>query len=481
MITQNSINLLLIEDEEFDVNRVEKTIKLFSDRIRICDVVSTGEDAIDLIKGHRDKYDIVIMDYQISGSVYGEPLVKELKKLSPFIQIIIITKMTVNQTNLNFATSLLQSGAFWFGTKYPGDIEDYIYQPTDFILSILNAYERKQLEMDSVRNQKKLDRNAQTIIESQPIIGQTTLMAEMKSLIDKFSRINANVLITGESGTGKELVATHIHFLSNRKSENFIRVNCAAIPGELIESELFGFEKGSFTGAREARRGLFEQANGGTILLDEIGELPLAAQAKLLRVLQDGEIDKIGRSKNYRVDVRVIAATNKELETLMIKKKFREDLYYRLNILQIHVPPLKDRVDDIPLLIQYFMNHYSQDFGVTTPIISDAAYKSLKDYSWPGNIRQLRNVTQKILLMSPGIVEEDLVHTILKKLSRPETFIPAEITSDNIVPLKKIEFEFRRKYVAFVRARSKNDVDAAKKLGIAPPNFHRLCKDLGLK
>jgi DNA-binding NtrC family response regulator len=479
----HTINVLIIEDEEYDVRRIRNTLKPFEAKISVGDVVSNARDALSCLKKNRGVYDVIIMDYQISGGLRGEQLIKEIKKIDETLQIIVITKMTINQTDLYFANQLLGMGAYWFGTKYPADIEEYIYQPTDFILSIMNAYEKKQLEIRSNRSQRKLDRTIQGIVNKRPLIGDSPLMMEIRELIRKYAVTPASVLITGESGTGKELVAMNIHYQSPRKYENFVPVNCAAIPKDLIESELFGFERGSFTGAKDEKPGLFEQAAGGTIFLDEIGEMPIAAQAKLLRVLESGELDKIGRKKRLRVDVRVIASTNKNLKELMEKKRFREDLYYRLNILHIKTYPLREHPEDIPQLIDYFMNYYGSDLGIIPPTITSEGMDLLIRHPWPGNVRQVKNVVQRLLLSGVSTLTPETIETCLgtSEEKGAHVFSQPVFDKNRILPLSEIETAFRKNYIRFVRNNSATDAEAARKLGIAPPNFHRLCKDLGLK
>jgi DNA-binding NtrC family response regulator len=476
------IKLLVVEDEEFDVRRIKNTLHLFDKQIHIEDIVSTGKDALSFIRRNPSKYDVVILDYQISGGLYGEELIKKIKILDDTLQIIVITKMTLYQTDLYFANQLIESGSFWFGTKYPTDIDEFIYQPTDFLLAIMNAYEKRKMELERQRSRKKLDRSIQSILDKQPLIGKSNIMKQLSDLVKKYSVINATVLITGESGTGKELVARDIHYHGPRKYERFVTVNCASIPSELIESELFGFEKGAFTGAFTGKPGLFEQANGGTIFLDEIGELPPMTQTKLLRVLEDGELDKIGRKQSCKVNVRVIAATNKNLANLVQGKKFREELFYRLNILNIEVPPLRDRNGDVELLINFFMKYYSNDLSIKPPILNEESSRFLSNYQWPGNIRQLKNVVQRIVLSGNDLID---VETVKKCISMPScnaaTEFVSQFPSTNILPLKKAEIEFRKHYLKHVRQLSRTDTEAAEKLGLAPPNYFRVCKEVGLK
>lgn len=477
------INILVIEDEEFDVTRIENTLKPYKDRLKIVEVVSSGHIALKWLRENPKSCDVIIMDYQISGGLFGEKLIREIKKFDFTLQIVLITKMTINQTDPQFANDLIESGASWFGTKYPGDIEKYIYQPTDFILSIQNAYDKKCLQTKHLLSEEKLDRNIQDIIRTKPMIGHSNKMLELKEQISKFAIPNANVLVLGESGTGKELVASHLHYQSKRKFENFVTVNCAAIPKDLIESELFGFEKGAFTGANTEKAGLFEQANKGTLFLDEITELPFSVQAKLLRVLQEGEIDKIGRKKKYEVDVRVIAATNRDIEEMLIKKEFREDLYYRLNILQIKVPPLRERKKDISELLDFFIESYSVEMGIKPPVLSEKAFKIINEFAWPGNVRQLKNVTHRMVILCQDTITESIARDSIGVDHRQKlgSFAPNFLQQAEIVPLKEIERKFRRAYVEHVRNSSSSDAEAADKLGIAPSNYHRLCKEVGLK
>jgi DNA-binding NtrC family response regulator len=284
------IRVLLVEDEDFDVARVKKTVSLSTTRIQVEDVVSNGKSALDKIRDNPDFYDVVILDYQISGGLRGEELIHKMKELDQFLQIIVITKMTINTTDFDFANNLLKAGAYWYCTKYPGNIEDYVYQPTDFILSIVNAYERKKLEKQKLKSDKRLKQSNENLLESKKIIGESKPMIQLNEIIEKYARSEANLLISGASGTGKELVAWNIHLKSKRNYEKFIPINCGSIPHDLVESELFGYERGAFTGAMNTKAGLFEIANNGTIFLDEVGELPLQAQVKLLRVIQEGEI-----------------------------------------------------------------------------------------------------------------------------------------------------------------------------------------------
>jgi two-component system response regulator AtoC len=484
MNASHPISILLVEDEEFDVLRVKNTIQLFSGRLHLADVVSNGRAALELIQKGVDKYDVVILDYQISGGLKGEELIQKIKEHDPFLQIIVITKMTINISDYEFANSLLKAGAFWYCTKYPGNIEDYIYQPTDFLLSIFNAYEKKKLEKQKLKADRRLMQSVDAMLEAKKLIGESRLMHQLRESIEKYAKSEVNILISGASGTGKELVAWNIHLKSRRKYEKFVPINCGSIPHELIESELFGYEKGSFTGANAMKLGLFEIANNGTVFLDEVSELSPPAQVKLLRVIQDGEIEKIGRTGSVSVNVRIIAATNKILATEVSEGKFREDLYYRLSVVPLDVIPLRQRGEDILLLFDHFLGYFSNDLGIPTPKVDANARDILLHYMWPGNVRELRNVVQRLILNgNDTITAKDVSDPMMLRnhiLVKHELTID-EVSGGQVLPLREMERVFRMKYFKYVRSISSSDSNAAEKLGLAPSNFYRMCKELGIK
>ncbi len=479
------INLLLIEDEAYDVRRVRNTLKPFEARIRIRDVVSDGQEALELLAKDSKRYDVVIMDFQIPGALIGENLIRKIKEIDRTLQIIVVTKMTINVTDFDFANKLLEAGAMWYCTKYPGDIDEFIYQPTDFVLNIINAYEKKRLLQEQQRSTKKLQKNIQGILESKRLIGESPAIQKLREQIQAYANTNANVVILGASGTGKELVAANIHYKSKRKFENFVPINCGSLPDPLIESELFGFEKGAFTGASANKKGLFEVGDGGTVFLDEITELPISVQSKLLRVLQNGEIDKIGRTGKIEVDVRVIAATNKDLEAEVQEKRFREDLYYRLHVVSITVPPLTQRREDIPLLIDHFMKLFGAEMNLEVPQISDEAAKLLFEHDWPGNVRELQNVVQRLLSSRSNAITSAQAKMALGL--QPDSSTQDESTdwavwrAENIMSWHDLEKVVQEKYFRFVRDNTSSDAEAARLLGLAPPNYHRMCKRLGIK
>ena len=485
MFINSTIQVLLIEDEEYDVVRVMNTLKPFSDKINVAHIVSDGNAALDLIKNNRSAYDVVVMDFHLTGGVMGEELIQKIKELDFSIQIIVITKMTINITDFNFANRLMRAGAFWYCTKYPGDIEDFIYQPTDFILSIFNAYEKSKLEKERQKSNQKLIKNIEDILSQKRIIGESQTMKKMKDEIKKYAQSDVNILISGSSVTGKELVAYNIHYNSERKFENFVPINCGSLPHDLIESELFGYEKGAFTGADKRKSGLFEIAHNGTVFLDEITELPLSAQVKLLRVIQEGELEKIGRTEKVKVNIRIIAATNRNIEEEVKAKRFREDLYYRLNVIYIEVPDLKLRKSDILILLDHFLIQFSIKMGKEKPSISPEALEIFVNYPWPGNVRELKNVVQRVLFRDEREITVEHAKDSLGSYykNNEDRSLPdiEAIFENNILPLSQMEKMIREKYLTYVRMHSESDTDAAKKLGLAPSNYYRMAKELGMK
>jgi two-component system nitrogen regulation response regulator NtrX len=289
---------------------------------------------------------------------------------------------------------------------------DFISKPPDLnrlLITIRNAMDKTSL----VAETKVLKRK---ISKVQEMVGASLPIEKIKETIDKVAPTEARILITGENGVGKELVARWVHEKSNRASGHLIEVNCAAIPGELIESELFGHEKGSFTSALKQRIGKFEQANSGTLFLDEIGDMSLSAQAKVLRALQEGKITRVGGEKDINVDVRVIAATNKDLLKEVEEKNFRLDLYHRLSVIIIHIPSLNERRDDIPLLVDKFLTDICSDYGIARKVIDEDSIKALQDHNWTGNIRELRNVVERLIILSgKTIKKEDVENYVLPK------------------------------------------------------------------
>ncbi|HJU74692.1 MAG TPA: sigma-54 dependent transcriptional regulator [Gemmatimonadaceae bacterium] len=326
--------------------------------------------------------ELVFMDVKMAG-MDGIEALKRIKQIDPSVIVVMISGHATIQT----AVEATQLGAY-----------DILEKPldTDRILVLLrNALQHVTLQEENARLRE-------TIEARYEMVGRSYAIRALLDQVEKIGTTPARVLITGENGTGKELVARAIHRMSPRAQRPFVEVNCAAIPSELIESELFGHMKGSFTGAVGDRAGKFEQAHTGTLFLDEIGDMSLSAQAKVLRVLQDGEVTRIGGTKNIKVDVRVLAATNKRLEDEIAAGRFREDLFYRLNVVPLHVPPLRERRDDIPLLAQYFLQQFAQRDGAPPRSIDEGAVKLLQNMDWPGNVRELRNTIERLLILASG-------------------------------------------------------------------------------
>ena len=368
--------ILVIEDEAA-IRRV--LIKIISEESDSYDVeeAENGLDGIEKIKDN--DYDLVLCDIKMP-KMDGVEVLEKAKKIKPEIPFVMIS----GHGDLDTAVNTMRLGAF-----------DYISKPPDLnrlLNTVRNALDRKVLIVENKRLKKKVSKNYE-------MIGESDAITNIKKMIEKVAATNARVLITGPNGTGKELVAHWLHEKSDRSKSSLIEVNCAAIPSELIESELFGHVKGSFTGANKDRAGKFEAANNGTIFLDEIGDMSLSAQAKVLRALQENKIQRVGSDRDIKVNVRIIAATNKNLKKEIKEGRFREDLYHRLAVILIKVPALKDRIEDIPLLINYFTKKIALDQGVAQKEFLPEAIDLLKDYEWTGNIRELRNVVERLLIL----------------------------------------------------------------------------------
>jgi two-component system, NtrC family, nitrogen regulation response regulator NtrX len=384
-------NLLIIDDER----AIRKTLSeiLTFEGYKI-EEASDGEEG--LKKFSEKSYDAVLCDIKMPKIDGLEFLQKAVEK-NPDVPIIMISGHGTIET----AVEAVKKGAY-----------DFIQKPPDLnrlLITIRNAMERNTL----VTETKTLRRKATKV---QDMIGESEPIKKIKETIEKVAPTDARILITGENGVGKELVARWVHEKSNRADSPLVEVNCAAIPSELIESELFGHEKGSFTSAIKQRIGKFEQANGGTLFLDEIGDMSLSAQAKVLRALQEGKITRVGGDKEINVDVRVIAATNKNLMKEVEEKNFRLDLYHRLSVILIHVPSLNERRDDVPLLVNRFLDDICSDYGIPKKAVSDDALLALKEYDWTGNIRELRNVVERLVILSnKGITKDDVKNYVLPK------------------------------------------------------------------
>lgn len=380
---------ILVIDDERAIRRTLNEILSFEGF-----KVDEAEDGVEGLKKIQEgNYDCILCDVKMP-KMDGIEVLEKVKEINPDVPFIVIS----GHGNIETAVDAVKKGAY-----------DFIAKPPDLnrlLITIRNAMDKKSLVAETKQLRKRISKGYEMIGESEGI-------ASIKETIQKVAPTDARVLITGENGVGKELVARNIHDLSERAKGPMIEVNCAAIPSELIESELFGHEKGSFTSAIKQRIGKFEQASGGTLFLDEIGDMSASAQAKVLRALQEGKITRVGGDKEIKVDVRVIAATNKDLIKETEDKKFRLDLYHRLSVILIHVPSLNDRKDDIPLLAEHFMKEISKEYNQAEKDFDKGAIDALQKYNWTGNIRELRNVVERLIIMSDKKITKKDVETYI--------------------------------------------------------------------
>ncbi len=390
--------LLIVDDEKNILSSLSRPLLKEGYQVR---TALTGQEALDVIQ--QEAIDLALLDVWLPD-IDGLNVLQKAKEIAPDLIAIVMS----GHGNIDTAVKATKLGAFDFMEK-PLNLDKVL-------LLIEHALKYRKLEEDN-----RGFRQAQE--EEYQIIGNSPLVQDLLERISIVASTPSRVLITGENGTGKELVARAIHKNSPRKDGPFVKVNCAAIPNELIESELFGHERGSFTGAVERKRGKFELANHGTIFLDEIGDMSLPTQAKILRVLTDNEIDRVGGAKPIRVDVRVIAATNKNLEEEIEKDNFREDLYYRLNVVPIYVPALKDRREDIPLLAEHFLKIYCKETQTKARRFDFSAYLLLKNYEWPGNIRELRNIVERAAILTRNNIlgEKEIASVLPSALTHSTT------------------------------------------------------------
>ncbi len=437
------MTILTIDDEENIRNGLADNFELEG-----YDVLkaSNGKDGLALIA--QGNVDLVITDLRMDG-MSGEEVVRHVTTENPGIPIIVLT----GHGSIDDATAAIKSGAYDFLTK-PLDLDH-------LNLIVKNALKGK-IQAEKIRElQSKLDESA-----SDEMIGKSSELNKVRNLIQKAAPAKANVLVTGESGVGKELVARAIHNQSTRKEKPFIVVHLAAMSESLLESELFGYEKGAFTGAETQHKGHFERANGGTIFLDEIGEINQATQVKLLRVLQERKFERVGGEKDIEVDVRVVAATNRDLEKEVAEGRFREDLFYRLNVIRIQMPSLRERKDDIPLLMHSFLKEFAEENNKQIKGFDSKSKAAMVKYSWPGNIRELRNCVESAVVMCNGdeIKIEDLPHTLQKTSEEKSIIIPMGIT------LEEAEMIIINENLAYNNGNKSKTADV---LGIGRKTLHR--------
>jgi nitrogen regulation protein NR(I) len=472
---------LLLVDDEADV--LYSFQRLFdSPEIELA-TAANGEEALRLIP--KFKPDLVIMDIRMGGMTGLETL-RRIRQMEPKLLVILMTAYGTTQ----MAIEAMKLGAY-----------DYLLKPFDVprLREIVNNALKAARDMKQVVSY-------QPLLESEDyelgIVGRSEPMQQVFKLIGQLAASDATALITGESGTGKELVARAIYHHSNRSQQSFLAVNCAAIPEQLLESELFGHERGAFTGATNQRIGKFEQCNHGTIFLDEIGDMTPATQTKILRVLQSGTFERVGGNQPLKVDVRVIAATNKALEQAVAARQFREDLFYRLNVVRIHLPPLRERREDIRLLVNYFLSKLARDQQTKPRSIAPSALKALEKYHWPGNVRELENVIRRALVMAKGeaILLTDLPAEISGQASgvsaaAPIATVPSEGAVTDAASLARLLFQWARKdpklkvipaverelVIQALKETGGNQVHAAKLLGITRATLRKRVEKFGIQ
>ena len=411
--------ILIVDDDKGIRNTLRDILELEKYKV---DDAPDGLDAI--VKLKQNDYDVIIMDIKMP-KMDGMEALERIQILKPDVPVIMIS----GHGNIDTAVDSVKKGAF-----------DFIQKPPDLnrlFITIRNAMDKSSLITEKKTLQRKVTKKSAV----QEIIGTSAPIKFIKETIDTVAPTDARVLVTGSNGAGKELVARWLHEKSNRKENPIVEVNCAAIPSELIESELFGHEKGSFTSAHKQRIGKFESANGGTLFLDEIGDMSLSAQAKVLRALQESRITRVGGEKEIKVDVRVVAATNKDLRAEISKGNFREDLYHRLAVILIDVPALNDRREDIPQLVEHFVKNICAEYGTPIKKVESSAMKLLKENNWTGNIRELRNVVERLIILSgENISKKDVQNYVVNN-------------ADNRSKLQSLmdQFDSEEKFLAYAR------------------------------
>ena len=449
-----STKILIIDDEKPIVEALSASLK---DDGYLVDVAHSGRQGLERIREFAP--DIVLQDIWMPGELDGLQVLEEAKKGGyPDCQFIIMSGHGTIET----AVRAVKNGAW-----------DFVEKPLSMdkinilIANILN-FKREQSEKNALLT--RLRKNI-------ALIGESPVMVSLKQMIARVASTNAWILVTGENGTGKELVAQNIHYLSHRAGRPLVEVNCAAIPKELIESELFGYEKGAFTGADKAKKGKFDFANGGTLFLDEIGDMSLEAQAKILRILQERSFYRVGGEEPIEVDVRVVAATNKNLEEEIKAGRFREDLYYRLNVVPLRVAPLRQRREDIALLVEYFGDQFLRNNGYRRKSFSEAAIALMQNYAWPGNVRELRNFVERVYILTPGDYVD--VHD-LKFAGLAET--AGTVDGNGLLTFREARAHFEKDFlVKKIEENNGNISKTAESIGLERSYLHRKIKSYGIE
>jgi DNA-binding NtrC family response regulator len=448
--------ILIVEDDEIFLRPLQRTLEVAGYEVL---TAPSGEDAVDVLKA--DDVDLVLTDQRLPG-MNGVELVRRVRTDHPDLAVVVMTAYGTIES----AVEAMRLGA-----------ADYLVKPfeaAEVLMVIRHAIEFQELRAAS---RATLRRNQERFTLKNVVAGSAA-MQEVFELLRSVAELDTTVLIYGETGVGKELLARSIHFSGPRRDKPFVAVNCAAIPAELFESELFGFRKGAFTGAAETRRGLFQSANGGTLLLDEIGEMPLALQSKLLRVIEERRVTPLGAERAQDIDVRFIATTNKDLQAEVERGAFRRDLFYRLSVMPIRVPPLRERVEDIPLLAQHFLAESARRAKKPVRAIAPAAMQALCRYAWPGNVRELENVIERAVIVARGDTITDVERFLTGEPERPrvDLSLPFREAKARVVE------EFERAYIAGVlEAHGGKLTAAAKHADMDPKNFWEKMTRYGLR
>ena len=446
-------SILIVDDEKNIVAQLSRALKMEGYHTL---TALDGTTALDTLA--REHVDLVLLDIMMPG-IDGIEVLKRIRQSYPELVVIMMSA----QDSIETAVHTMELGA-----------RRYIVKPATVtqVLEAIGPY------LDLVRLQGENADLREQVGAAFDMVGETPIMKQLYAHIRRAGPSEGRVLVTGENGTGKELVARAIHRLSRRSDQPFVKLNCAAIPEELIESELFGHERGAFTGATNQRRGKFEIADGGTLFLDEVADMSAKAQAKVLRVLQEGELERVGGTRVIRVDVRVIAATNRDIQQEVAEGRFREDLYYRLNVIPMHVPSLRERKDDIPLLVRHFARMFQQEGVLSAKGFDSAAIRRFQAHDWPGNVRELRNIVERLMIM----VEEDVIHTedVDATLGGRESIasfsVPEELSLKDAV--ERAEAEAIRKAL---EANDWNVSKTARQLQIERSNFYKKLRKYGIQ
>ncbi len=453
-------NILIIDDEATICESLQGVLE---DEGYCVEVALSGEDGIRLLASQQ--IDVVFLDILMPGGIDGIETLRRIKRLFPDTQVIMIT----GHGTFDLALEAGKLGALDFMGK-PLSLDTVLERVNRAIEKIelrrLDPLQAERSEIPSIGEKGRF---------KYQLIGNSRAMQDILMKIRQVAPTNGRVLITGESGTGKELIAHAIHELSQRNKAPFVKVNCAAIPKDLIESELFGYERGAFTGALKQHIGKFEQADGGTIFLDEVGDMSLSTQARVLRVLEEQEFERVGGRQTIHVNVRVISATNKNLQTEIGDGNFREDLYYRLNVVPIHIPPLRQRIEDIPLLIDHFLERFCRENQKTRMTMTPDTLEIFRRYDWPGNIRELRNLIERLVILSPRpTIEIEDIPRDLYGTDQEGVSIQA--------PLRDARYEFESRFILNrLQANDWNITETARQLGIERTNLHRKMRQYNIK